>query len=89
MKSMIFTSVCKNDSTLDLINAIVGSLTAKFKPCKYYDINDILTLNLNFLSVMLTYCTFSTKKILTHCENFCVHSAIFPVAILTRKQWGP
>ena len=52
MKSMIFTPVCKNDSALDLINAPVGSLTARVQPCKYYDINDIPTQNLNFLSVI-------------------------------------
>ena len=49
---MIFTPVRKNGSTLDFINATVGFLTAKFQPCKYYDINDIPTPNLNFFSVI-------------------------------------
>ena len=50
--SMIFTPVCKNDSVLDFINATIGSLTAKFQPCKYYDINDFPTPNLNSFSVI-------------------------------------
>ena len=48
---MIFTPVSKNDSTLDFINATVASLTAKFQPCKYYDINDFPTPNLNSFRV--------------------------------------
>ena len=47
---MIFTPVCKNNSTLDFINATVGSLTAKFQLCKYYDINNFPPPNLNSFS---------------------------------------